>query len=94
MLHCQGYSNRVITEKLDLSVNTVRAHLKRDLKELHVRTGTGAVVRHMASKPSQRQAIPVSCMCLRRLANQPEGLTVSAGELKYDQNVQSFFDEF
>ena len=50
LLLSQGYSNKVIADKLELSVDTVCSHLKRVFNKLHVSSRTEAVVRYMASK--------------------------------------------
>jgi DNA-binding NarL/FixJ family response regulator len=51
----QGYSNKQIADKLDLSIDTVCTHLKHVFNKLHVRSRTEAVVRYMASKaPPQK----------------------------------------
>ena len=46
----QGYSNKLIADKLDLSIDTVCSHLKRVFEKLHVSSRTEAVVRYIASK--------------------------------------------
>lgn len=46
----QGYSNKLIADKLDLSIDTVCSHLKHVFNKLHVSSRTEAVVRYMASK--------------------------------------------
>jgi DNA-binding NarL/FixJ family response regulator len=50
ILLSQGYSNKQIAEKLELSIDTVRTHLKHVFNKLQVRSRTEAVVRYMASK--------------------------------------------
>lgn len=50
VLLSQGYSNKLIAEKLELSVDTVCSHLKHVFTKLHVSSRTEAVVRYMASK--------------------------------------------
>jgi DNA-binding NarL/FixJ family response regulator len=50
MLLSQGYSNKLIADKLELSVDTVCSHLKHVFTKLHVSSRTEAVVRYMASK--------------------------------------------
>jgi DNA-binding NarL/FixJ family response regulator len=50
VLLSQGYSNKLIADKLDLSIDTVCSHLKHVFNKLHVRSRTEAVVRYMASK--------------------------------------------
>src|SRR5271168_4099841 len=53
LLLSQGYSNKLIADKLDLSVDTVCSHLKHVFTKLHVSSRTEAVVRYMNSKASQ-----------------------------------------
>jgi DNA-binding NarL/FixJ family response regulator len=48
----QGYSNKQIADKLNVSVDTVCSHLKRVFSKLHVSSRTEAVVRYMATKSS------------------------------------------
>jgi DNA-binding NarL/FixJ family response regulator len=50
VLLSQGYSNKTIADKLDLSIDTVCGHLKRAFKKLHVSSRTEAVIRYVASK--------------------------------------------
>jgi DNA-binding NarL/FixJ family response regulator len=50
MLLSQGYANKVIADKLELSIDTVCSHLKHVFNKLHVSSRTEAVVRYMASK--------------------------------------------
>jgi DNA-binding NarL/FixJ family response regulator len=50
MLLSQGYSNKMIADKLTLSIDTVCTHLKHVFNKLHVNSRTEAVVRYMASK--------------------------------------------
>jgi DNA-binding NarL/FixJ family response regulator len=50
VLLSQGYSNKMIADKLDLSIDTVCSHLKHVFNKLHVSSRTEAVVRYMASK--------------------------------------------
>jgi DNA-binding NarL/FixJ family response regulator len=50
VLLSQGYANKLIADKLELSVDTVCSHLKRVFEKLHVSSRTEAVVRYMASK--------------------------------------------
>jgi DNA-binding NarL/FixJ family response regulator len=54
VLLSQGYSNKVIADKLELSIDTVCSHLKRVFNKLHVSSRTEAVVRYMASKTPQQ----------------------------------------
>jgi DNA-binding NarL/FixJ family response regulator len=53
MLLSQGFSNKLIADKLELSIDTVCSHLKHVFNKLHVSSRTEAVVRYMASKTSQ-----------------------------------------
>src|ERR1043165_4248053 len=50
VLLSQGYANKLIAEKLAISVDTVCSHLKHVFEKLHVSSRTEAVVRYMASK--------------------------------------------
>jgi DNA-binding NarL/FixJ family response regulator len=50
LLLSQGYSNKLIADKLELSIDTVCSHLKHVFYKLHVSSRTEAVVRYMASK--------------------------------------------
>jgi DNA-binding NarL/FixJ family response regulator len=47
----QGYSNKLIADKLKLSIDTVCSHLKHVYSKMHVSSRTAAVVRYMSSKP-------------------------------------------
>lgn len=53
VLLSQGYPNKLIADKLELSVDTVCSHLKHVFNKLHVSSRTEAVVRYMASKSPQ-----------------------------------------
>jgi DNA-binding NarL/FixJ family response regulator len=53
VLLSQGYSNKMIADKLALSIDTVCTHLKHVFTKLHVSSRTEAVVRYMASKTPQ-----------------------------------------
>jgi DNA-binding NarL/FixJ family response regulator len=55
VLLSQGYSNKLIAGKLELSIDTVCSHLKHVFEKLHVSSRTEAVVRYMASKTSPQQ---------------------------------------
>jgi len=55
VLLSQGYSNKLIADKLDLSIDTVCSHLKHVFNKLHVSSRTEAVVRYMASKTPQQR---------------------------------------
>jgi DNA-binding NarL/FixJ family response regulator len=46
----QGYPNKLIADKLNISIETVCSHLKHVFNKLHVTSRTEAVVRYMASK--------------------------------------------
>lgn len=50
ILLSQGYTNKVIADRLELSTDTVCSHLKHVFEKLHVNSRTEAVVRYMASK--------------------------------------------
>ncbi|MGA2556365.1 MAG: response regulator transcription factor [Verrucomicrobiota bacterium] len=49
----QGYSNKQIAGKLELSIDTICSHLKHVYEKLHVSSRTEAVVRYLASKTPQ-----------------------------------------
>ena len=55
VLLSQGYSNKLVADKLELSIDTVCSHLKHVFNKLHVRSRTEAVVRYMASKTPQHK---------------------------------------
>lgn len=55
LLLSQGHSNKLIADKLDLSIDTVCSHLKHVYYKLHVSSRTEAVVRYMASKAQQQK---------------------------------------
>ena len=46
----QGYANKVIADKLGISIDTVCSHLKHVFNKMHVSSRTEAVVRYIASK--------------------------------------------
>jgi DNA-binding NarL/FixJ family response regulator len=50
VLLSQGYPNKLIADKLNLSIDTVCTHLKRVYEKLHVNSRTEAVVRYMSFK--------------------------------------------
>jgi DNA-binding CsgD family transcriptional regulator len=52
-LFSPGYPNKLIADKLDLSIDTVCSHLKHVFEKLHVNSRTEAVVRYMAFKRPQ-----------------------------------------
>jgi len=56
LLLSQGYSNKMIADKLDLSIDTVCSHLKHVFSKMHVRSRTEAVVRYLASKTALDKA--------------------------------------
>jgi DNA-binding NarL/FixJ family response regulator len=56
LLLSQGYSNKMIAHKLDLSIDTVCSHLKHVFSKMHVRSRTEAVVRYIASKTPQEKS--------------------------------------
>ncbi|HTI97506.1 MAG TPA: response regulator transcription factor [Dongiaceae bacterium] len=56
VLLSQGYSNKMIADKLELSVDTVCSHLKHVFEKLHVNSRTEAVVRYMASKAEMQKS--------------------------------------
>ena len=53
LLLSQGHSNKMIADKLELSIDTVCSHLKHVFAKMQVSSRTEAVVRYMASKNSQ-----------------------------------------
>jgi DNA-binding NarL/FixJ family response regulator len=55
LLLSQGYSNKLIADKLKLSIDTVCSHLKHVFYKLHVSSRTEAVVRYMTSKAQQQK---------------------------------------
>jgi DNA-binding NarL/FixJ family response regulator len=52
VLLSKGYSNKEIADRLELSVDTVRSHLKHIYEKMHVRSRTEAVIRYMSFKPA------------------------------------------
>jgi DNA-binding NarL/FixJ family response regulator len=55
LLLTKGYSNKEIADKLNLSVETVRSHLKHIYEKMHVRSRAEAVARYMsAGRPESR----------------------------------------
>ncbi len=50
LLLSKGHSNKMIADRLEISVDTVCHHLKHVFEKLHVSSRTEAVVRYMASK--------------------------------------------
>src|SRR5882757_2562524 len=55
MLLSQGYANKLIADKLELSIDTVCSHLKHVFNKLHVSSRTEAVIRYMATKTSRQK---------------------------------------
>jgi len=49
LLLTKGYSNKEIADKLNLSVETVRSHLKHIYEKMHVRSRAEAVARYMSA---------------------------------------------
>jgi DNA-binding NarL/FixJ family response regulator len=54
LLLSQGYSNKLIADKLELSIDTVCSHLKHVFNKLHVRSRTEAAIRYMASRNTHK----------------------------------------
>lgn len=52
ILLSKGYSNKEIADRLSVSVETVRSHLKHIYEKLHVRCRAEAVARYIATKPA------------------------------------------
>src|ERR1017187_2500220 len=69
MLLCRGYTNGVIADKLDLSINTVCVHLKGVFRKLHVSSRIKAVVRYMASKTPQQAGRLTGLLAARTTAH-------------------------
>jgi len=46
----KGYSNKEIADRMELSVDTVRSHLKHIYEKMHVRSRAEAVARYMTAK--------------------------------------------
>lgn len=57
VLLSQGYSNKLIADKLELSIDTVCTHLKHVFNKLHVRSRTEAAVRYLASKSPRQKGL-------------------------------------
>ena len=54
-LVAKGHSNKLIADNLDMSFDTVRTHLKRVFKKLHVKSRTEAAMRYINSKMSEQR---------------------------------------
>ena len=54
-LVAKGYSNKQIADDLDMSFDTVRTHLKRVFKKLHVKSRTEAAMRYINSRMSEQR---------------------------------------
>jgi DNA-binding NarL/FixJ family response regulator len=50
LLLTKGYANKEIADRLNLSVDTVRSHLKHIYEKMHVRSRTEAVARYMNAR--------------------------------------------
>lgn len=50
VLLSKGYSNKEIADRLNLSVETVRSHLKHIYEKMHVRSRAEAVARYMSGR--------------------------------------------
>ncbi len=48
----KGYFNKEIADRLELSIDTVRSHLKHIYEKMHVRSRTEAVARYIAGSPA------------------------------------------
>jgi DNA-binding NarL/FixJ family response regulator len=51
----KGHSNKLIADSLDMSFDTVRTHLKRVFKKLHVKSRTEAAMCYINSKMSEQR---------------------------------------
>lgn len=51
VLLTKGYANKEIADSLNLSVETVRSHLKNIYTKMHVRSRAEAVARYMSKRP-------------------------------------------
>jgi DNA-binding CsgD family transcriptional regulator len=52
----KGYSNKEIADRIELSVDTVRSHLKHIYEKMHVRSRAEAVARYMTAKLGSPEA--------------------------------------
>lgn len=55
-LLAQGYANKEIADRLQISYDTVRAHLKHTYEKLHVRSRTEAVAKYLRTSPPAQPA--------------------------------------
>ena len=53
-LLCEGLANKEIADRLDISVETVRVHLKHVYEKLHVRSRTEAAMKFRDSREEPR----------------------------------------
>ncbi|MEK7950381.1 response regulator transcription factor [Luteolibacter soli] len=53
-LLCEGLANKEIADRLDISVETVRVHLKHVYEKLHVRSRTEAAMKYRDSREEPR----------------------------------------
>ena len=53
----KGYSNKEIADRLELSVDTVRNHLKHTYEKMQVHSRSAAVARYATDKPSTPEAL-------------------------------------
>jgi len=54
LLLTKRYSNKEIADRLGLSIETVRSHLKHIYEKMHVQSRAGAVARYMLGKPNDK----------------------------------------
>ena len=52
ILLTKGYANKEIADHLNLSIETVRSHLKNIYTKMHVRSRAEAVARYMSKRPT------------------------------------------
>jgi DNA-binding NarL/FixJ family response regulator len=51
----KGHPNKSIADQLDMSFDTVRTHLKRVFKKMHVKSRTEAAMSYINSKMSEQR---------------------------------------